>query len=194
VARDRDVKESIIAAGVSAFRRLGYHGTSVNDVVAQAGVSKGGFYHYFPSKEALFVEVMERVLLAGEERESPAQGKAAIEQRLRQLFLIPLSRDADYLPVLFDAIKTSKSVRGKVAELFGSHLRRCEALLRNGQEVGAIRESLDCASWAFQIVASIEGAFLLSAVSPDSTGTDRLPEALEKLFETLWRVARRIEI
>lgn len=192
MVRDRGVKESIIATGVSVFRKLGYHGTSVNDIVVQAGVSKGGFYHYFPSKEALFVEVMEQVLLARAEEESPTE--EGVRQRLRSLFLTPLSRDADYLPILFDAIKTSKAVRGKVAELFGSYLEQCTALLRSGQEAGAIRESLDCTSWAFQIVASIEGAFLLSVVSPDSTGTEHLPDALEKLFETLWRVVRRIEI
>ncbi len=194
MARDRDVKESIIAAGVSAFRKLGYHGTSVNDIVDQAGVSKGGFYHYYPSKEALFVEVMERLLLAPDEEESPAETAAAIEQRLRSLFLMPLSRDADYLPILFDAITTSNVVRQRVAQLFASHLERCEALLRRGQEIGVVRESLDCASWAFQIVASIEGTFLLSVLSPESTGTVHLTEALEKLLETLWRVVRRIDI
>ena len=166
----------------------------MNDIVDQAGVSKGGFYHYYPSKEALFVEVMERLLPAPDEEESPAETAADIEQRLRSLFLMPLARDADYLPILFDAITTSNVVRERVAELFASHLERCEALLRRGQEIGVVRESLDCASWAFQIVASIEGAFLLSVLSPDSTGTEHLTEALEKLLETLWRVVRRIDI
>ncbi len=191
---DRGVRESIIVAGVSAFRRLGYHGASVNDIVSEAGVSKGGFYHHFPSKEALFVEVMERVLFIREEGEPPAPGDADVEERLRALFFAPLSREADYLPILFDAIKASAVVRERVAELFGSYRERCEGLLRRGQEVGAVRERLDCASWAFQIVASIEGAFLLSVVSPDPTGSERLPEALDKLFETLWRVLRRIDI
>jgi AcrR family transcriptional regulator len=42
------------------FMRRGYDKTSLNDVIAAAGVSKGGFYHYFPSKEALLEALAER--------------------------------------------------------------------------------------------------------------------------------------
>lgn len=35
------------------FFTRGYESTTVNDIIREAGVSKGAFYHYFPSKEAL---------------------------------------------------------------------------------------------------------------------------------------------
>src|SRR5688572_17115475 len=35
------------------FFERGYDGTTVNDIIREAGVSKGAFYHYFVSKEAL---------------------------------------------------------------------------------------------------------------------------------------------
>jgi AcrR family transcriptional regulator len=42
---------------VDLFARQGYDGTSVSQVITQAGVAKGGFYHHFASKEALLYEV-----------------------------------------------------------------------------------------------------------------------------------------
>jgi AcrR family transcriptional regulator len=47
----------VIGAAVDLFARQGYDGTSVAEVIAQAGVAKGGFYHHFASKEALLYEV-----------------------------------------------------------------------------------------------------------------------------------------
>lgn len=41
------------------FARSGYYGATVDDIVAQAGLSKGAFYFYFPSKEALLVTLLE---------------------------------------------------------------------------------------------------------------------------------------
>ena len=39
---------------MAEFSANGYHGTSVDDVVKASGLSKGGFYFHFPSKDALF--------------------------------------------------------------------------------------------------------------------------------------------
>jgi AcrR family transcriptional regulator len=47
----------VLDAAVDLFARQGYDGTSVTQVINQAGVAKGGFYHHFTSKEALLYEV-----------------------------------------------------------------------------------------------------------------------------------------
>ena len=47
----------VLDAAIDLFARQGYDGTSVAQVIAQAGVAKGGFYHHFASKEALLYEV-----------------------------------------------------------------------------------------------------------------------------------------
>jgi len=52
-------REQIIAAGLACFARAGYHATTMADVAAQAGVSKGTPYLYFASKEALFLALHE---------------------------------------------------------------------------------------------------------------------------------------
>lgn len=51
------VRERVLDAAVELFAEQGYDGTSVAQVLARAGVAKGGFYHHFASKEALLYEV-----------------------------------------------------------------------------------------------------------------------------------------
>ena len=50
-------RSRILDSAVDLFARQGYDGTSVAQVITQAHVAKGGFYHHFSSKEALLYEV-----------------------------------------------------------------------------------------------------------------------------------------
>ena len=52
-------RDQIIAAALTCFARAGYHATTMADVAAQAGVSKGTPYLYFESKQALFIALHE---------------------------------------------------------------------------------------------------------------------------------------
>lgn len=56
-AQSQDLRSRILHAAVDLFAERGYDGTSVAEVIARAGVAKGGFYHHFPSKEDLLYEV-----------------------------------------------------------------------------------------------------------------------------------------
>jgi AcrR family transcriptional regulator len=51
----------LIDAAQQAFFSKGYDATTVADIMALAGVSKGGFYHHFTSKEELLDAVIERL-------------------------------------------------------------------------------------------------------------------------------------
>ena len=54
---ETSARTRVIDAAVDLFARQGYDATSVAEVIAAAGVAKGGFYHHFASKEALLYEV-----------------------------------------------------------------------------------------------------------------------------------------
>lgn len=49
----------ILSAAAGVFAEKGYRAASINDVVEQAGVARGTFYHYFESKQDVFLEVIE---------------------------------------------------------------------------------------------------------------------------------------
>jgi len=66
--------ERIVAAAARAIRRAGYDGTSVADIMKDAGLTHGGFYVHFASREAMLAEAADR---AGAEALAISAGIAA---------------------------------------------------------------------------------------------------------------------
>jgi AcrR family transcriptional regulator len=60
--RGEETRTRILDAALEAFARYGYDGTSVSEICRRAEVTKGGFYHHFPSKQDVFLEMLERWL------------------------------------------------------------------------------------------------------------------------------------
>ena len=54
-ARGQDSRQKLLDAAVRLIRTKGYGATRVEDICAEAGLTKGAFFHHFPSKEALGV-------------------------------------------------------------------------------------------------------------------------------------------
>jgi AcrR family transcriptional regulator len=55
--------ERLLESAKTLFSQRGYYATSVEDIVASAGLSKGAFYFYFKSKEELFKSLVEEMHL-----------------------------------------------------------------------------------------------------------------------------------
>ena len=75
-SRKQETHERIVDVAARAIRRHGYAGVGVADVMKEAGLTHGGFYAHFDSRDALLVEALER---AG--RESGEAVARALERR-----------------------------------------------------------------------------------------------------------------
>ena len=76
---------AITHAARSLFAGRGFAATSVDDIVAQAGVAKGAFYHHFSSKDDVFRIVLEEVqqAMSGEVLTAAAAGRNALDRLKR---------------------------------------------------------------------------------------------------------------
>jgi TetR/AcrR family transcriptional repressor of nem operon len=75
-SRKEETHERIVDAAARAIRRHGYSGVGVAEVMKEVGLTHGGFYAHFDSRDALLVEALER---AG--RDSFLAVKHAAQQR-----------------------------------------------------------------------------------------------------------------
>ena len=76
----------ILEAAVECFARHGYDATGVAEICACAGVSKGAFYHHFPSKQALFMELLDHWLSELDSRLAAARtGARTVPESLMQM-------------------------------------------------------------------------------------------------------------
>jgi len=107
-----DVKDRVLDAAVDLFARQGYDATSVAQVINRAGVTKGGFYHYYASKEELLYEVYGDLI---------ARQLAALEQILAQRL-----RPADTLRALIGDLVESTAASAQRALVFWRELNRLD--------------------------------------------------------------------
>jgi len=73
----------VLDQALALFLEHGYENVSLNDLLAVAGTSKGAFYHYFPSKDALVAALAERSAAQAFEALRPVfeqPGKNALER------------------------------------------------------------------------------------------------------------------
>jgi AcrR family transcriptional regulator len=77
------VPQRLLNVARTLFAEKGFEGTSVQDVVVAAGVTKGAMYHYFSSKDDLLYEIYGRVLRMQMERlEKLVSQEGPVEERL----------------------------------------------------------------------------------------------------------------
>jgi AcrR family transcriptional regulator len=80
----RPVKERLLRVATRLFARHGFEGTSVQDIVDAAGVTKGAMYHYYGSKDDLLYEVYHQLLTMQMSHLSDiVKGSGTPEDRLR---------------------------------------------------------------------------------------------------------------
>jgi len=56
--RSAETRAKIIQAAQDLFSQTGYESASVAEICTRAGISKGAFYHHFPSKQSVFLELL----------------------------------------------------------------------------------------------------------------------------------------
>lgn len=61
-------KQELLRIAYEMFLSKGYENTSVDEIIEKAGIAKGTYYYYFPSKEQTLEEVIDMMLDAQEEK------------------------------------------------------------------------------------------------------------------------------
>lgn len=167
--KHEEKRREIIAAAARCFGRHGFQGASIAHLCAEARMSAGHLYHYFPSKEA----IIEAMIDANLERAAHRFAAAAEGQSVLDALVAQLEHGADaegrHTPLLFDMFAEA-SRHPTMAKILGVHSRGMQALLvdllRRGQERGEIDPSLDPALVAPVLISLVDGAKTLALRNP----------------------------
>jgi AcrR family transcriptional regulator len=119
-SRKQETHERIVDVAARAIRRHGYAGVGVADVMKEAGLTHGGFYAHFDSRDALLVEALER---AGRQS-GEAVGRALERRKARGVSVFRALVDA----YLDDEHLASLETGCPVAALAGDMPRQSDAV------------------------------------------------------------------
>jgi AcrR family transcriptional regulator len=90
--RKEATHERIVEAAARAIRRSGYGGTGVADIMKDAGLTHGGFYAHFASREAMLAEAADRAGAEAVAASARIAAAAPPRQALRELLRAYLSK------------------------------------------------------------------------------------------------------
>ncbi|WCM22511.1 TetR/AcrR family transcriptional regulator [Paraburkholderia bryophila] len=178
--------ERIVEVAARAIRRSGYDGTGVADIMKEAGLTHGGFYAHFPSREALLAEAADR---AGAEAVALSERIAASvppEEALPSMVRAYLSKEH------CDGIEN-----GCPISALGSEMPRQAPLVRRAA-TRRIKEMIDVVArqlpdWgqpeaheeALTMIATLVGTLMLARAVDDPKLSESFREAvLKKLAPT----------
>ena len=192
--RGTETRRRILEVAAEAFGDRGYAGTSVNDVLKASGVTKGGFYFHFPSKEALALATLrhKQEQWAGVVMAAVLRAPRAIEQ---------LEAMVEALCDLHEQDRACRAISRLCTELGDEHpelrpelgtqlttwMDLVAALLRRGQDEGDIRPDVEPEIAAEVAVESFIG---LETVAEVLTGRADLRRRAHN-FRDLWFAAIR---
>src|SRR6202050_2171907 len=82
-----EVRKRLLAAGLDLIHARGFAASGVKDITEAAGVPKGSFYAYFPSKEAFAAAVLDAYWVDIETRLVPIlHGDGSVQERITHFF------------------------------------------------------------------------------------------------------------
>ena len=159
-------REEILVAARRVFARKGLAATRIGDIAAEAHISQGLLYHYFPNKEALFTAIVEGALretarMTIDELEATGSAWERL-QRLCGQMLAGVLEYPEYLLVIMQAF-TSEAVpeeaRAAVDEYGQRTFQGIVALIQEGQAEGKV-VAADPTELALTYTACIQGVAL----------------------------------
>lgn len=179
----QDARNQILNAALVLFARQGFANTSMNDIVRESGVSKGGVYWHFQSKEALLLAIFD-AFFSGQEvllsRVLNSTDHPAIRlRRLVELVGAELEGTTARLPApleFYTLAVHNETLRARLAQFYANyHTKLCQ-LLQEGIDKEVWSETTDVAATAHIFIGAIEGLILLWSLFP---GQINLREQLE---------------
>lgn len=181
-ARAERTRERILSVARAEFARHGYDATGVADICAAAGVTKGGFYHHFVSKQALFLALLDAWLRTVDEQLTGAHvAMATVPLQLeamahaaQQVFVDALGQVPMFLEFWAQAARDPAAWQATIAP-YRRYRSWFEEMVSTGIAEGSVR-AVDPAAAAQVIVALAVGLVLQGLLDPDGADWGRAAE------------------
>jgi len=169
----------LLVAAVDLIRTKGYNATTVDDLCATAGVTKGAFFHHFDSKEHLAVEAADHWSITTSTLFAAADYHRLTTPKQRVLGYIDLRASliggpAETFTCLVgtmtqETFATHHAIRDACAASIFDHAATLEADLDAALTESARADGIDAVGLARHVQAVLQGSFVLAKAANDSS-------------------------
>ncbi len=178
----KETKEKILLKALQYFTENDYEGASLNKIARSIGITKGGIYHYFASKDELFHDCLVFMFTAIQDISMAmvsenmtikefVRGLFSFEdlfKALAAMFNINLLNDYfNFAYLMFAGIKKFPDLKIMIGNIYTFMINELEKALLRYQQRGEVNNLLDCNALAFELGAMMEGAMLVAGLDKD---------------------------
>ena len=162
--------DKILEAAAEFFASHGYVNSTLDDVAALAGFTKGAVYYYFKDKESLLVEVLKRIEIRSidttaakiEERGGPATERLELFVRCQTRWAAQHPRDlAILMLVSAETAHTSQRVRAQVLKIYRKLGAVLEEIIESGKLSGEFSRSQETRDTVLYLQAVHDGNMMI---------------------------------
>lgn len=184
-------RERILAAAQSLFHTQGVAATSVDDIVRAAGLGKATFYHHFASKDELVETILEALATFYESQVVPSTAKPELgaEAVWRTLAFgeryLRAQRGDKGCPLGNLATELGDSdgvLRQRLAGVFRGWESKLAVPIARARQEGRVPPGVDPEALATLVLATYEGATLITRTTKDLAVYERATRALRQLL------------
>jgi TetR/AcrR family transcriptional regulator, transcriptional repressor for nem operon len=190
MTKGEETRRKIVAAAAPIFNQRGFEGSSLADLMAATGLQKGGIYRHFSSKEELAAEAFDYAWKAAVETRMQHLDQASSGlEKLKQLIAnfvelrSPVGGGCPILNTATDADDGNPILRERVAKALRSWSTRLQAIVREAATAGETRVGVDPKNVASLIIASLEGAMMMSRIERSPGTLRRVQQHLNRYID-----------
>jgi len=194
----RQTREAILEAAAKLMHLRGYQATSLDDVLRESRVGKGNFYYQFKSKEDLGYAILDQAIAAflGKTLEpcfsDPSTSRLAqIRCFLGRVLAAQRARNCvggcAFGNLAAELSDVHEGFRERLSGVFSAWRARLTQALADAQADGSVRPECRPEAVAQFLVASLEGAILMTKLTKDIAVMERCVEELNH-YLTLYEV------
>jgi TetR/AcrR family transcriptional regulator, transcriptional repressor for nem operon len=196
MSKGEETRERVVAQAAALFNTRGYAGTAISDIMEATGLEKGGIYRHFAGKEQLALAAFDYA--AGQVRRRFAEGLAdqAHAADILVAFLAVFRGYASHpplqggCPVLNTAVEsddTNPLLRERARSVVEEWRTMIQATVQAGIARGEIRPEVDGTRLAMLLIATMEGAVMLTQLLGDPAPLEQAYAHLRQHIESVVR-------
>lgn len=195
-----DARSKLLDAAMSMIRTKGYSATTVDELCAAAGVTKGAFFHHFKSKEALGVAAVEHwsettgtVFAKAPYHDHPDPLQRVLGYvAFRKSLLTGSVADFTCLvgTMVQEAYDSAPAIREACDKSISSHAGTLEADIAAAMEERGMSPDWTATSLALHTQAVLQGAFILAKAKGGAETAAESVDHLTRYIELLFGAAR----
>lgn len=185
----QNTKETILRKSGVLFNTHGYKATSISDITDATGFTKGAIYRHFASKDQLEIETLVHLSsLMFDKLRDRIKAKNSAGEKLRAVFHYfesyisspPVKGGCPILNAAIESDDSNPALRKTALKILTDMREAIINLLAKGIKYKQIRSGIDKEQYATMIIASLEGAIMMSKLSGNDDDIKRVIKQLEK--------------